>query len=223
MTTVLKVGGASANPGRTVAALVAAGARVAVVHGGGPQISAACRDAGFEPLFVDGQRVTDGAVLGVVERVLAEQNARLVECLLAAGVEAAGVSGVVSAAPAGDRRLGLVGVVAGVDAGPLRELLADGCVPVVNPFAGLNVNADHAAAAVAIAVGADELAFLSDVPGVLGPDGSVIRTIAAGSSAELAAAGTIGGGMVPKLTAAGTALAGGVWRVWIGSETRVTA
>lgn len=223
MTTVVKVGGASADPGRLVAGLTAGGVEVVVVHGGGPQISQACREAGLEPRFVDGQRVTDADVLEVVERVLAGQNDRLVEHLRAAGVEAVGVSGLVTAAPAADRRLGLVGEVAGVDAGPLRELLADGCVPVVNPFAGLNLNADHAAAAVAIAVGADELAFLSDVPGVLTADGSVMRTIAAGSSSELLAAGTIGGGMVPKLTAAGAALRGGVWRVWIGSETRVTA
>jgi acetylglutamate kinase len=223
VTTVLKVGGASEDPGRLVASLAAGGVGVVLVHGGGPQISQACREAGLEPRFVDGQRVTDAAVLAVVERVLAMQNERLVASLQDAGVEAVGVSGVITATPAGDRRLGLVGEVAAVDVLPLRELLADGCVPVVNPFAGLNLNADHAAAAVAIAVAADELAFLSDVPGVLAADGSVIRTIAAGSSATLAAAGTIGGGMVPKLTAAGAALAGGVWRVWIGSETRVTA
>lgn len=223
MTTVLKVGGASGDPGRTVAGLAKGGVGVVVVHGGGPQISQACRGAGLEPRFVDGQRVTDAAVLDVVERVLADQNERLVESLRVAGVDAVGVSGLIVAAPVSDSRLGLVGEVVAVDACPLRELLADGCVPVVNPFAGLNLNADHAAAAVAIAICADELAFLSDVPGVLAADGSVIKTIAARSTSELAAAGTIAGGMVPKLTAAGAALAGGVWRVWIGSETRVTA
>lgn len=223
MICVFKVGGASAAPAEHVARMVAGGARVAVVHGAGPQISARCRAAGIEPSFVDGQRVTDGRVLELVERALADINARLVAHLRQAGLEAVGVVGALAATPVPDRRLGLVGEVSGVDAGPLRELLADGCVPVVNPFAGLNVNADHAAAAVAVALGADELAFLSDVPGVLAGDGSVIRTIDPAAAETLLAAGTISGGMVPKLAAAGAALEGGVWRVWIGSETRVTA
>jgi len=221
--TVLKTGGASGDPAPHVAALTARGVGVVMVHGAGPQISRRCRERGIEPWFLDGQRVTDRAVLAVVERELARHNARLVSLLRDAGLDAVGVAGVLSATPLSDSRLGLVGKVSGVDDGPLRDLLAAGRVPVVNPFAGLNVNADHAAAAVAIALAADELAFLSDVPGVLAADGTVIRTIAAGSTAALVSAGTIRGGMVPKLAAAGAALTGGVWRVWIGSETRVTA
>jgi len=220
---VLKVGGAASSPAAHVASMLDAGMAVAVVHGGGPQISAECRAAGIEPRFVAGQRVTDAAVLGVVERMLAEQNTRLVADLRQAGVQAAGVVGALVAAPDNDPRLGLVGSVSSVDVAPLRELLADGCVPVVNPFAGLNVNADHAAAAVAVALGADELAFLSDVPGVLDAAGGVIARIAVSELPRLVAGGTVAGGMLPKLAAGSHALAGGVSRVWVGSHTQVTA
>ncbi|MGN6379943.1 MAG: acetylglutamate kinase [Gaiellales bacterium] len=219
---VLKVGGAAASPAAHVAAIRDRGDAVALVHGGGPRISAMCRDRGIEPVFVDGQRVTDGAVLAVVGAALAQENARLVADLRQAGVEAAGVVGALVAAPLGDTRLGLVGRVEHVRCAPIDELLADGCVPVVNPFAGLNVNADHAAAAVAVALGADQLAFLSDVPGVLDPGGGVIRRIAADEVAGLVAQGTVAGGMLPKLAAGVHAARGGVWRVWIGSETLVT-
>ncbi len=220
---VLKVGGASAGPAAHVPAMLASGMSVVVVHGGGPQISAECRRLGIEPRFVDGQRVTDGAVLEVVERMLAEQNTRLVAELRQAGVQAASVVGALAATPDSDPRLGLVGSVQAVDTAPLRELLADGCVPVVNPFAGLNVNADHAAAHVAVALEADELAFLSDVPGVLDAGGGVIARLAVGDVPGLVARGTVAGGMLPKLAAGSHALRGGVLRVWVGSETVVTA
>ena len=96
-------------------------------------------------------------------------------------------------------------------------------MPVVNPFSGLNVNADIAAAAVAVALGAEELTFLSDVPGVLDRRGDVIGQISTAEIAGLVDGGTIVGGMVPKLAAGSTAIAGGVWRVRIGDETLVTA
>ena len=223
MITVFKVGGAAAAPGAHVAAMRRRGVAVVVVHGGGPQISAACRAAGIEPRFVEGQRVTDARVLELARDVLGDENERLVAEMRQAGVEAAGVVGALAATPVTDGRLGLVGTVSHVDVAPLRELLADGCVPVVNPFAGLNVNADHAAAAVAVALAADELAFLSDVPGVLDAGGSVIRRIAVADVPELLAGGAVAGGMLPKLAAGSHAIAGGVWRVWIGSETVVTA
>jgi acetylglutamate kinase len=223
VTVVVKVGGAAAGAPARVAALLAGGRDVAVVHGGGPAISAGCRARGIEPRFVDGQRVTDAAVLDVVREVLAAENARLVADMRQAGVPAAGVVGALAATPVNDPRLGLVGRVTGVDAAPLRALVAAGRVPVVSPFAGLNVNADHAAAAVAVALGADELAFVSDVPGVLDAGGGVISRIAAPDVPRLVAAGTVAGGMLPKLAACLRALEGGVGRAWIGSETMVTA
>jgi acetylglutamate kinase len=220
---VLKVGGAAAAPVEQVQAILDAGNGVVIVHGGGPQISAACAERGIAAQFVDGQRVTTPAVLEVVRNVLEGQNGHLVATLRQAGVTAAGVVGALAATPVSDHRLGLVGTVAGVETSLIQEMVDDGVVAVVNPFAGLNVNADTAAAAVAIALGAEELTFISDVPGVLDGDGGVIGRIATGDIAGLVDGGTIVGGMLPKLTAGSTAIAGGVWRVRIGSGTLVTA
>jgi acetylglutamate kinase len=103
-------------------------------------------------------------------------------------------------------------------------LLTGGIVPVIGPMvSGLNVNADNAAAAVAGVLGACELIFLSDVPGLMGPGGEVIRRATPASAAQLVAAGSITGGMIPKLDAGFAALADGVRRVRIGAETMVTA
>jgi acetylglutamate kinase len=114
--------------------------------------------------------------------------------------------------------------VIGVEQIGIRAVLAADTVPVIAPAAGgLNVNADNAAAAVASALGASELIFLSDVPGLLGPQGDVIRRVTASGIAQMVAAGQVSGGMIPKLDAGLAAIAGGVWRVWIGAETMVTA
>jgi len=129
-----------------------------------------------------------------------------------------------AAEPWGDATLGLVGHVSSVEQIGIRALLASGLVPVIPPTAGgLNVNADHAAAAVASALRASELIFLSDVPGVIGGDGHVLRRVSATSVPGLIDAGHVTGGMIPKLDAGLAAIAGGVWRVWIGAETMVTA
>jgi acetylglutamate kinase len=221
--TVLKVGGAAASPASRVLELLASGSQVVVVHGAGPQISAACRARGIEPEFLDGQRVTTEAVLDVVSEALLEQNTHLVAQLRQAGVNAAGAVGALVATPVILEGLGLVGEVSGVETEVLTSMLAEGLVPVVNPFAGLNVNADVAAAAVAVALGAVELTFLSDVPGVLDASGDVIGRIATADIPGLVDRGTIAGGMLPKLAAGSTAIDGGVSEVWIGAETLVTA
>lgn len=224
MITVVKAGGAARDVGAKVAAAVAAGRPVVVVHGAGPQISERCRAVGIEPTFVDGLRVTDTAVLAVVEQALNHQNAVLVAELGAAGVSAVSVSGALRGTPGCDSRLGLVGRVTSVDADRITDVLDSGITPVVSPMAsGLNVNADHAAAAVARALGAGELVFLSDVPGVLDGSGAVIRRISAGQAPALIAGGHVCGGMIPKLESGLEAIAHGVWRVWIGAETMVTA
>ncbi|HET6850298.1 MAG TPA: acetylglutamate kinase [Gaiellales bacterium] len=224
MITVVKVGGAAHGAAAQVAALAARGRQVAVVHGAGPQITAACRAAGLEPQFVDGQRVTDAAVMRAVESAISEVNAALCEALVAAGVACRPMLDALTAEPWGDERLGLVGRVTGVEQIGIRAMLAAGVVPVIAPTAGgLNVNADNAAAAVASALRASELIFLSDVPGLLGPQGDVIRRVSAAAVSQLVASGDVSGGMIPKLDAGLAALAGGVWRVWIGAETMVTA
>jgi acetylglutamate kinase len=224
VTAVVKVGGAAAGAAAHVAGLVAHGRDVVVVHGAGPQITAGCRAAGIEPDFVAGQRVTDARVLSVVEQAIADVNRGLCAALAAAGVACRTVPDTLAAEPWGDERLGLVGRITSVEQIGLRALLAAGVVPVVAPIAsGLNVNADHAAAAVAGALRASELIFLSDVPGLIGPGGEVVRHVDAAAASRMVASGHVTGGMIPKLDAGLAALALGVWRVWIGAETMVTA
>jgi acetylglutamate kinase len=222
MTAVVKVGGAAVGAAAQVAALVQR--ERAVVHGAGPQITAGCLAAGIEPRFVAGQRVTDSRVMAVVERAIGEANAALCARLETAGVACRPMHDALVAEPWGDQRLGLVGRVTSVEQIGLRALMATGVTPVIAPVAsGLNVNADNAAAAVAAALGARELIFLSDVPGLIGPGGEVIRRVTASAAAELVESGGVTGGMIPKLDAGLSALAAGVWRVWIGAETMVTA
>jgi acetylglutamate kinase len=224
MIAVVKVGGTAPGAAAQVAALARAGRQVVVVHGAGPQITAGCVAAGLEPLFVDGQRVTDDSVMRVVETAIAEANAALCAELKGEGVACRPMWDALTAEPWGDSQLGLVGRITSVEQIGVRALLAGGIVPVIAPTAsGLNVNADNAAAAVAGALGASELIFLSDVPGLMGPGGEVIRRVTAASAAQLVASGSITGGMIPKLDAGLAALSDGVWRVWIGAETMVTA
>ena len=224
MIAVVKVGGTAPGAAAQVAALAHAGRQVVVVHGAGPQITAGCIAAGLEPRFVDGQRVTDDSVMRVVEAAIAKANAALCGELEGEGVACRPMRDALTAEPWGDSRLGLVGRITSVEQIGVRALLAGGIVPVIAPAAsGLNVNADNAAAAVAGALGASELIFLSDVPGLMGPGGEVIRRVTAASAAQLVASGSITGGMIPKLDAGLAALADGVWRVWIGAETMVTA
>ncbi|HEV8451757.1 MAG TPA: acetylglutamate kinase [Gaiellales bacterium] len=224
MIAVVKVGGTAPGAAAQVAALAATGREVVVVHGAGPQISAGCIAAGLEPRFVDGQRVTDDSVMRVVEATVAEANAAMCAELQFQGVDCRPMRDALTAEPWGDSRLGLVGRITSVEQIGVRALLAGGIVPVMAPTAsGLNVNADNAAATVAGALGASELIFLSDVPGLMGPGGEVIRRVTAASAARLVASGSITGGMIPKLDAGFAALAGGVRRVRIGAETMVTA
>ena len=207
-----------------MAALTRAGRHVAVVHGAGPQITAGCIAAGLESHFVGGQRVTDDAVMRAVEAAVAGANAALCGELQAEGIACRPMRDALTAEPWGDSRLGLVGRITSVEQIGVRALLAGGIVPVIAPTAsGLNVNADNAAAAVAGALGASELIFLSDVPGLMGPGGEVMRHVTAASAAQLVASGSITGGMIPKLDAGLAALANGVRRVRIGAETMVTA
>ena len=221
---VVKVGGGAPGLVSALGSVRARGAGAVVVHGAGPRISDRCLAAGIEPRFVDGQRVTGPEVLEIVAAGLAEERQALVGRLAEAGIEARGMADVLDGVPVDDRRLGLVGRVVGVDGIGIRAVLAAGAVPVVSPLAsGLNVNADLAASAVAASLGAAELLFLSDVPGVLDPEGRVISRIAASDLPRLIGDGHVTGGMIPKLLAGAEALAQGVWHVRIGADTMVTA
>src|SRR6478752_6144375 len=198
MIAVVKVGGTAPRAATQVAALARAGRQVVVVHGAGPQITAGCIAAGLEPRFVDGQRLTDDSVMRVVETAVAEANAALCGELEAEGVACRPMRDALTAEQWGDGRLGQVGRITSVEQIGVRALLAG-------------------------ALGASELIFLSDVPGLMGPGGEVIRRVTAASAAQLVASGSITGGMIPKLDAGLAALADGVRRVRIGAETMVTA
>ena len=212
--------------GEDVALLRRVGLRVVVVHGGGPQISAVSERMGLRPRFVDGQRVTDRATLDVVKMVLLGQvNPALVGAVTAAGAGAVGVAGtdanLLRAVPA-DERLEFVGRVERCNPFVLDTLLDEGVVPVVAPLARgedgveYNVNADLAAGAVAAALQADKLIYLTNVAGlyehfgVPGVEPTLLSTTDVDQLRGMLAAGELATGMVPKITSVVSALDGGV-------------
>lgn len=232
-TVVLKVGGNEIDDEQFLDGLVEAigalreQAAPVLVHGGGKEIARLQAALGLESRFVEGLRVTDEASLAVVEMVLSGTvNKRLVARLVGRGIPAVGVSGVDGGLlrvrrlnhPAGD--LGWVGEVTAADPKLLRLLLGEGIVPVVSPISlgpegrSYNVNADHAARALALALGAASLAFVTNVPGVL-LDGKVVARLTASEAQALIAQGTIAGGMVPKVRAALDVVAAGLGEVRI--------
>lgn len=214
-TVVVKIGGSTLGARDTsladCAALHAEGRRVAVVHGGGAAVTDWQRRLGVEAEWVDGLRQTTAEALEVVIAVLCGSiNKRLVRELRALGAPAVGISGIDGGAirsPESDR-LGYVGEAPCCDPALPRALLDAGWLPVLAP-AGvsdddgtmLNINADSAAGAVAAALGASDLIFLTDVPGVLDGERGPIGRLDREREAELRQAGAIAGGMLPKLAA----------------------
>ena len=214
MTTVLKLGGRVA-AASVRSSLAEAGPRTVVVHGAGPQITEELERRGVTARFVRGRRVTTPEVLEVVRASLGAVNA---EVCAAIGPAAVGLAG--DAIGLRARRvdaLGLVGDPVPVAPSAVLDALAAGRVPVVAPLAEgpLNVNADEAAAALAVGLRAERIVFVSDVPGVL-VAGSVARVLRADDAEAGLADGSFEGGIVPKLMAAIHAARGGV-RATIGS------
>lgn len=220
---VTKVGGRAVEEtgvAEGVADLVDRGLRPVVVHGGGVQVTDALADAGIETLFEGGLRVTTDEVLEVAARVFAAVGKELAAAVTAAGAPAVALNGhdagLIGAEPLED--LGHVGSAETVDDGLLRFLAYNGIVPVVGPPAlgpdgqALNVNADDVAAAVAAALGADQLVFLTDVPAVLDAAGEPIDELTVDDALDL---GSATDGMGPKLDSAAKAAADGVHRVTI--------
>jgi acetylglutamate kinase len=233
---VIKLGGRTQRDPKlatTITAMVHAGERLVIVHGGGDQISDLQRQMGREPQFVEGRRVTTVADLELIRMVLSgSTNKELVAALLTAGVRAVGVSGEDAAMLSGPRAfggsLGEVGTPDRIDTSLLLLLLDNGYTPVVSPVArhdqsgqALNVNGDDAAAAIALALGASELVFTVDVPGVLDRDGALIGQLSAVQAEQLIAERAATGGMIAKLQAAQPALLGGVDRVRISDIASV--
>jgi acetylglutamate kinase len=218
---VLKVGGRVAAQAAVDALKLAAdGTEVVVVHGAGPQISAEMERRGLVPGFVRGRRVTTPEVLAVVRESFAEVNAAV---CTAVGPRAVGLFGdEIGLAANQVAELGLVGEPVPCAPSAVLDALTAGRIPVVAPLAAgpLNVNADEAASALAVGLGAERILFVSDVPGVL-LGGDVVGSLAADEADRLLGAGTFEGGIVPKLVAAVHAARGGV-RAAIG-ETEVVA
>jgi acetylglutamate kinase len=223
---LLKLGGRVAADGAAEAlALRTGGNEVVVVHGAGPQISAGMEARGIVPSFVDGRRVTTAEGLEVVRSSLAEVNAAVCAAIGPSAVSFFGDE--IGLRANRLEALGLVGDPLPSGPAALIAALDDGLVPVVAPLAAdvdggasLNVNADEAAAALAVGLGAARIVFVSDVPGVL-MDGAVMRHIAVGDADRMLGDGTFEGGIVPKLEAAVIAVRGGV-RAAIGA-TEVVA
>lgn len=231
---VVKLGGAGLeNPkllhatGKAIAELVADGNKVAVVHGGGVQLTKTLAQLGKKSEFISGLRVTDAETRDAALMVLAGRvNKSLVASLATHGQAAVGLSG-------GDGHvfrarkkktnpdLGFVGEIAATDPRWLEAIWTMHAVPVISSIAlgfdgeYYNINADEMAAACAIATKADALVFLTDVPGVKGADGTVMRWLSLPQIPLLEKQQVISGGMLPKLNACREALTHGVKRVRI--------
>jgi acetylglutamate kinase len=199
---VVKIGGrVAAGSPSNVLEHVRAGNEVAVVHGAGPQIGAELARRGIATEFVGGRRVTSPAVVAVVRTSLVAVGAELAAALGPAAVPLVGDEIGFEARPLPE--LGLVGEPVPCRPAAVEQALADGLIPVVAPIAvgPLNVNADEAASALAIGLGADRIVFVTDVPGVY-VEGVLADRIDAGHADRLLAAGAFEGGIVPKLLAA---------------------
>lgn len=227
--TIIKLGGRAAADREQrrrfaddLAALSNVGSLV-LVHGGGADVTAVSKRFGIESVFRDGVRVTTDAEMPVVDMVLAGRaNKEWVRVLRCAGVNACGISGtdgglVVGTTEDGSR----TAHVSAVDPAILRTLAEAGFVTVVSPVSSdssgeaVNINADEVAQALAIAVQARTLLYLSDTPGVL-REGRVIPRLAPATIEAEISAGTIAGGMIPKVRASAEAVVRGVSTIRIG-------
>ena len=219
--TVVKLGGSALEQSEHVLAQLV-GQDVVLVHGGGAAVSAMSSRLGLKPTFLDGLRVTDEATMDVAMMVQGLVNRRLVAGLARLGQPAYGLfgqdhGGWLQADVLADGRYGRVGDITRVEV----SALAGPGIPVVAPVAvdasmrALNVNADHVAAAVAAALGAERLVFITDVDAIRGRAGDLDEVDSSGL-AHLIEDGTVAGGMLPKATACLAAIARGVRCVSVG-------
>jgi acetylglutamate kinase len=211
-----------------IALLVYVGIRPILVHGGGPEISALMKQMGHEPTFVGGLRVTDAATMEIVEMALTgKTNKGIVALLNRQGARAVGLSGkdanllVAKKMESAQGDLGFVGEVIQINADILTLLADEGYVPVISSVAigedgeSYNVNADHAAGAIAAQVKACKLIVLTDVEGLyrdFQDKDSFNSELDAAGAKEMLSSGAAEKGMIPKLEACVTAIEGGVER-----------
>ena len=215
---------------KDVTLLKLVGFKPIIVHGGGKAISKWVGKVGKEARFVNGLRVTDEETMEIAETVLGRVNKNLVTMVEELGVKAVGISGKdggllkVDKKYADGQDIGFVGDIKEVDPKVLYDLLEKDFLPIVAPvgldddFNTYNINADDAACAIAKAVGADKLVFLTDIEGLykdINDKSSFISRLTAGQAEELINGGIIGGGMLPKLNNCTSAIRNGVNRVHI--------
>ncbi len=201
-----------------------------IVHGGGKEISRWVEKAGMEPEFVNGLRKTDAPTMEVAEMVLNRVNKSLVQMVQSLGVNAIGISGKdggllhVEKKYSDGQDIGFVGEITDVNPQILYDLLEKDFLPIVCPigmddnFETYNINADDAACAIAEAMGAEKLAFLTDIEGVYKDpkdSSTLISELTVSEANKLISDGYIGGGMLPKLNNCINAIEKGVSRVQI--------
>jgi len=235
-TVVIKYGGAAMTDESLKAAVMGdiallhyVGIRPVVVHGGGPEITAMCKQLGIETKFVSGMRVTDEPTVRVTEMVMGQIGKGIAYLLGEKGAPAVGLSGkdgglLRARKFVGEADWGLVGEVEKVEASLLLTLAREGFVPVVTPIAAgadgqtYNINADLAAAAIAGALGAVKLLLLTDVAGVyrdFEDKNSLIASLTVGEAETLVRSGAVSTGMIPKVTCCIDAVSAGVGRAHI--------
>lgn len=215
---------------KDVALLKLIGMQPIIVHGGGKEITKWLSLMGHESRFVDGLRVTDVQTMEVAEMVLGKVNKSLVQLVEKLGVKAVGISGKDGSTLRVEKKfvngqdIGFVGNIKEVNTELINTLIDNNFVPVIAPigidddYQNYNINADDAACAVATAIGAEKLVFLTDIEGVYSDPNdksSLISVLTLDKADELLASGFIGGGMLPKLKNCIDAVRNGVSRVHI--------
>ena len=215
---------------KDVALLKLIGMKPIIVHGGGKEISKWVEKIGKEPEFINGLRVTDAETMEIAEMVLSKVNKGLVQMMQKLGLNAVGISGkdagllTVTKKMPGGKDIGYVGDVKSVNSKVLDTLIENDFIPVIAPigsseeFESYNINADDAACAVAKAISAEKLVFLTDIEGVF-IDPTDRNTLISEMDVQEAKAfiekGVVGGGMLPKLTNCIDAIENGVSRVHV--------
>lgn len=215
---------------KDVVLLKLVGFKPIIVHGGGKEISRWVGKVGMEPRFINGLRVTDEATMELAEMVLAKVNKELVTLVQSLGIKAVGISGKdggllqVEKKYSDGQDIGYVGKVTQVNPKILYDLLEKDFLPIVFPvgtdeeFKTYNINADDAACAIAEAVHAEKLAFLSDIEGVcrdVNDPSTLISELHVHEAEKLISDGYVGGGMIPKIKNCIDAIENGVNRVHI--------